>query len=194
MRDRLRAFASLTYYDPRDALVRLRAIESDPEWQKKPPKERALRTNAQRQLREGREAALFCYGLAMRTGRNIGFAPHEAQDYDFVARWPVNGEQTYHPGQLKSAVTHDGKNCATVEEVLAGLEGQYAPAPELTIAVYLTQRVRFEPTELKVPKIPVGAIWVFGAISEDESRWALWGNFLDPVEPATGREFTYPTA
>src|ERR1700757_100830 len=116
MRDRLRAFASLTYYDPRDTLVRLRAIETDPESRKQPAKVRALRTNQQKKLRESREAALFCYGMAERTGRSIGFAPHEAQDHDFVATWRVDGEQAFLPVQLKSAVTHDGKPCATIEE------------------------------------------------------------------------------
>jgi hypothetical protein len=193
MRDRLRVFAGLTYYDPRDTLVRLRAIERNPEWQKKPPKERALRTNPLKRFRESREAALFCYGMSQRSGRRIGFAPHEAQDHDFVATWIVDNERQFLPVQLKSAVTHDGKNCATLEKVIAGLEGKYAPAPKLTIAIYLTQRVRFVPSELKVPEIPVGALWVFAGISEDRSRWGLWGNFLDPSGPATGSEFFYPT-
>lgn len=192
MQDRIRTFAGLTYYDPRDTLVRLRAIESDPEWQKQPAKVRALRTNPQKKLREAREAALFCYGMSQRTGRSIGFAPHEAQDNDFVATWVVNGEQAFLPVQLKSAVTHEGKNCATIEDVLAGLEGKYAPAPKLTVAIYLTQRVRFVVTELRVPKIPVAALWVFAGISEDRSRWALWGDFLNP--PASGSEFIYPTS
>jgi hypothetical protein len=157
MRDRLRAFASLTYYDPRDTLLRFRPLETDPEWQKKPPNERALRTNAQRKLRESREAALFCYAMSQRTGRAIGFAPDETQDHDFVARWDVDGQTAFFPVQLKSAVTHDGRDCASIEEVLAELEGKYAPTSKLTIAIYLTQRVRFVPSELKAPKLSVAA-------------------------------------
>jgi len=114
--DRIRTFSKLRYYQPRDTLLRLRAVETDAQWAALPARVRALRTNPQKPIREVRDAALFCYAMEQRTGRSIGFAPGEGEDYDFIATWVLDGNQQFCPVQLKDVVSHDLNPSASIEE------------------------------------------------------------------------------
>jgi hypothetical protein len=48
------------------------------------------------------------------------------------------------------------------------------PTPPGTM--YLNRVAQFAPSELVIPPLDVAAVWVFGAIRPDRSRWAIWGN------------------
>ena len=79
---------------------------------------------------------------------------------------------------------------ASVQEVIAGLQ-KYMNSEDLTVAIHLNRTVRgFNPTEIVVPPLNVAALWIFGAIAADQSKWAMWGSFLDVRE---AREFAYPS-
>lgn len=71
---------------------------------------------------------------------------------------------------------------------------KYPSSTKLTVAIHLNRAVQFAPSELVIPRLGVAAIWVFGAIRSDRSRWAIWGNFLDPDDGWQAGEFNYPTA
>jgi hypothetical protein len=59
----------------------------------------------------------------------------------------------------------------------------------VTAIVYLNQRVHFDPTQLRIPKLGLAALWVFGSLSEDQSECGLWG---DLTNKPVGTPFAYP--
>lgn len=182
------AAKKLEFRDPRPFLVGLRNLESALAASDTPPRIKNLRTNGLKAWREARDAALFCYGMGQRIGQTVYFAPSESQDYDFVASWVVGSEQHLAPVQLKEVVPQDLNPKASLDQVLASLT-KYVDSSELTVAIKLNQQGRFQPSELAPPKANIAALWVFGAITKDQSKWALWGNFLE--QPA-GMTFGYP--
>jgi hypothetical protein len=187
--DRTRAFAKLTYRDPRAVLIELRQIEATVVASDAPFKVKNLRTRELRPLRELREACIFCYGMTACTGQEFGLAHAEAQDYDAVATWVVGDVRSFAPIQIKEVVPHEVNPVASVQEVIAGLQ-RYANSEDLTVAIHLNRTVKgFNPAEIVVPPLKIASMWMFGAIVADQSKWALWGNFLD--EPQA-REFLYP--
>lgn len=188
-RDRARAFQHLEFRDPRPFLVQLREIEARVANSDLPPKTKALRTNSLKWSKELREAALFCYGMAQRIGQTVYLAPTEAQDYDFVASWVIDDTQHLAPVQLKEVVPPDLNSTASVQERVNALS-KYVDSNDLTVAIYLNQRVHFDPAQLVIPQLKIAALWVFGAVSSDKEQWGLWGNFLETPE---GTRFEYPT-
>ena len=109
--------------------------------------------------------------------------------YDFVASWVVGETQHLAPVQLKEVVPEELNAKASVQERVNALS-KYVGSEDLTVAIYLNQSVHFDPAKLVVPRLKIAALWVFGAISPDKEKWALWGNFLE--EPQ-GTQFAYPT-
>ena len=187
--DRVRAFQQLEYRDPRPFLVRLRELEPHVATSNLPKKVKNLRTNSLKWSRELREAALFCYGMSQRIGQTVFLSPSEAQDHDFIASWVVDDTQHLAPVQLKGVVPYDLNPSASVQKLIDAL-GIYADSAELTVAIYLNQRTHFDPATLVIPPLKIAALWVFGAISPDQTQWSLWGNFL---ETPIGTRFEYPT-
>lgn len=50
---------------------------------------------------------------------------------------------------------------------------------DLTVVLHLNRTVSaFSPAEIIVPPLKVAALWIFGAIAPDQSRWAMWEIFL----------------
>lgn len=187
--DRVRAFKQLVYRDPAPFLVRLRELEPRIATSNLPTKVKNLRTNPLKWSRELREAALFCYGMSQRVGQTVYLSPSEAQDHDFVASWAVGDTQHLAPVQLKEVVSHDLIPSASVQAIVDALE-KYTDSADLTVAIHLNQRVHFDPSRLAIPPLRISSLWVFGAISEDQTQWVLWGNFL---ETPVGTRFEYPT-
>jgi hypothetical protein len=149
-----------------------------------------LRTRDLRPLRELREACTFCYGMTECTGQKFFVAHAEAQDYDAVATWIVGDCQSFAPIQIKEVVPYEVNPLASVQLVVEGLR-KYVNSEDLTVAIHLNRIVRgFNPAEIVVPPLKIAALWMFGAIAADQSRWAIWGNFLDEMQ---AREFHYPS-
>lgn len=79
---------------------------------------------------------------------------------------------------------------ASVEAVIEGLR-KYKDSKDLTVAIHLNRGIKgFNPSEVKVPQLNIAALWIYGGISPDKSRWAIWGNFLDELQAS---EFSYPS-
>jgi len=186
---RARTFQHLEYRDPRPFLVRLRELEPQVAVSNLPKKVKNLRTNSLKKWRVRREGALFCYGMSQRIGQTVFFSPSEAQDHDFVASWVVNDTQHLAPVQLKEAVPYDVNSSASVQKIVDALT-KYTDSLDLTVAIHLNQGIHFDPSTLVIPPLKIAALWVFGAISADQTQWGLWGNFL---ESPLGTRFEYPT-
>ena len=188
--DRTRTFAHLKYRDPRAMLIELRRIESTVATSDAPFNVKNLRTRELRPLRELREACIFCYGMTACTGQEFGVAHAEAQDYDAVATWVVDDLRSFAPIQIKEVVPHEVNPMASIQTVVAGLQ-KYVNSSDLTVAIHLNKTVKgFNPTEIIVPPLKIASLWMFGAIAADQSKWAIWGNFLDELQ---AREFSYPS-
>ena len=194
--DRLRAreLSSLAYGDPTGFLRELRNVEKrlGTELDRLPEKARRLRTNTLKLSREMRDAALFCQGMSERLGRKVLFAPTEREDYDFVAMWCAEDEQHILTVQLKELVPADCNPLGSLDSILSGLS-RYADARSLTVAVRLNRTGRFDPATVKLPNgLHLGGLWMFGCVSEDQSKWAIWGDFASHSAEPLGTEFEYP--
>ena len=124
-----------------------------------------------------RDAALLCVGIGERFGVQVRLSPTEDEDFDFVATWSTNDKQHICPVQLKEVAPEDLNPKSSISGVLASL-AKYPDARELTVAIRLSQTAHFEPSSLTVPtNLTLGGLWVFGCVSEDQSKWAVWGDF-----------------
>lgn len=190
---RVRQFAALRYGDPRGFLVELRNLEWQVAASTTPEQIKSLRTQGLKPEREMRDAALFCVGVSERIGFDVRFAPFEDQDFDFVATW-TDGEGTrrYCPVQLKEVVPPQLNSDATVQAVVDGLV-HYSDAADLTVAIKLNQQGQFDPGALILPaNLRIGGLWIFGALSPDQSEFYLWGDCLGKSNAPFGTRFSYP--
>ena len=184
----VRSAQKLEFKNPSLFLANIRGIERELATSDSPKKIKNLRTNSLKEWRELRDAALFCHGMGQRIGQTVYFAKGESQDYDFVASWVVGEEQHLAPVQLKEVVPPELNPEATLQKTVNAL-AKYVDSEQLTVAIRLNQQTRFEPAQLSIPPLNIAALWVFAAISPDQSAWGLWGNFLEQLECS---HFAYP--
>lgn len=185
----LRIISDLAFQDPKPFLLNLRKLEQKLASSKAPNKLKSLRTNSLKEWRELREAALFCYFMSERIGVPIFLAKNESQDYDFLASWIIDEETFYAPVQLKEVVPTSLNISASIENTISKIATKYVDSPELIIAIHLNQQCKFDPNDIKIPKLNLAELWIFGATSNDANQWALWGNFLtNPI----GTSHKYP--
>jgi hypothetical protein len=186
----LNAARQLKYVAPRPFLLKLRELEPKIARSDLSPDARALRTHELKEWGETRAAAICCYGMAQRTGQTIRIAKSKSQDRDFVASWIVEDTQHFAPLQLKEAVPVGLNPLASVQATIDALAAKYVDSEDLTVIIYLNQQVYFDPTQLRIPKLRLAGLWVFGALSESQSEWGLWGDVL--TDKPVGTRFTYP--
>lgn len=185
----LRTFQKLQFRDPHSFLVNLRKFEVEVALSDTPSRIKSLRTNGLKEAREQREAALFCLGMSQWMGQPVYFASHEDQDFDFVASWFIGDSQHFAPVQLKEVVPTALNANATLESVIQKLD-KYSDSSDLTVAIHLNQLGRFEPEALRLHQLNVGSVFVFAAVTADQSLWSLWGDFTK--NHPYGVQFTYP--
>ncbi|MEM7768238.1 MAG: hypothetical protein AAF253_12235 [Pseudomonadota bacterium] len=188
---KLRELGRLDYRDPIAFLKSSRAFEIEVSASVSPERVKRLRTGPLKAARERRDAALFCAGMIELTGQMIWMADAEDQDFDFVTCWAVDGVQHICPVQLKEVAPADLDPGGGLEKVFESL-GRYADTKDLVVAVKLGREMRFEAAETKIPDgLTLAEMWVFGAITPDQSKWAIWGDFMQgPV--SQGRVFDDP--
>jgi hypothetical protein len=177
--------AKLNRINPADVLKQFRplAVGAD-------PKVKGLRTAKLKRRREIVEASLFCYGLSCRTERPVWVIDHEGADYDLVATWENNGDNYLAPTQLKEVIQKRVNPEASVQSVIDGL-AKYPVSTGLTVAIRVNQEGMLDLDEITIPPLPIAALWIYGSMSQDGSRWFLSGNLLQP-EPDEGWIFDYP--
>lgn len=186
----LNVLKNLDFKDPRSFLLKLRCSEEVVSQTDTSKNIKNLRVNGLKQARETRDAALFCYGMSKVIGETVYFSMCEAQDYDFVAKWRSNSIEHLARVQLKEVVPKALNTAASLDTVISQLS-KYVDSADLVVAIRLNQITRFEPDFIVVPStIKIGELWVFGSITEDQSEWRLWGNFLGQLG---FQSFGYPT-
>ncbi|MGQ0742178.1 MAG: hypothetical protein ACT4OG_07790 [Alphaproteobacteria bacterium] len=190
---RLHQFAKLAYGDPRGFLLALRSTEREIAASPTPERIKTLRTQGLKPEREMRDAAIFCVGMSERIGLDVRFAPVENQDFDFIATW-VDGDATrlYCPVQLKEVPPRQLNAGANIQAVVDSLI-RYTDSADVTVAIKFNRACRFDPAKLKLPaNLRIGALWIFGSISANQSEFGLWGDFLSKAESLLGTKFSYP--
>lgn len=188
-RDRARAFSGLKYYEPRHVLVQLRNTElAIARRTDLPDAVKHLRTQELKHLRELREACLFCYGWSQIDGQSFDVAHAEAQDYDTVASWRSDDHLHFAPIQIKEVVPANLNRHTSVQAIVNKLS-RYVDSADLTVVIHLNRSTPFSPATLVVPPLKIAALWVFGALNAEQTRWAIWGNFLETLRWG---EFAYP--
>lgn len=186
---RFRQLKQREYHDPSEFLKGLRATEKLLA-QIGNEKVRRLRTQGLREWREARIAALFCHGYAERVGQKIYLSKGEFDDADCVAYWNDGRADNFAPIQIKEVAPQDLNSKAQFQDVLNSL-GKYSGTQDLSVLVHLNQQISFNPKKLTIPDgLKISSLWIIACISPDQSKWALWGNFLEQAEKS---EFAYPT-
>lgn len=186
-----REFGALAWHDPRQVLVNLRRVELGlPE--NIDPRVRRLRTNALKEWREGRDAALFAWGISSAViGVPVEIAISEQRDYDFVCRWLKDGKLYYYPVQLKELPPADLNDSIALDDIYAKLS-KYSGRDDLAVAVRLNRQMNFKYEPWNQPTRPaVMELWLFGGTSPDQSEWFIYGDVL-AARPRF-LTFTYPS-
>lgn len=184
---RLRQVQQREYRDPTAFLKSLRRVELEMLPNVPDPKVRRLRTNALREWRETRIAALFCHGMSEQTGVKVLLSKGEFEDADFVATWTADDTQNFALVQLKEVAPD--KRGGSVDDVLASLT-KYSGKDDLTVLIHLNREVTFNPEKVAVPpNLQIAALWFLFCSSPDQSEWTIWGNFLESPERI---RFAYP--
>jgi hypothetical protein len=185
-----RELQSLPYIDPERLLVDLRRIELELPLQTLRYAASSLRARELKRFGEGRQAALFCYGMSKLLGLQVQFAQAESKDFDIIARYVVNDEVSYVPVQLKEWVPGTVNPQASLQSEIDKL-AKYADSKDLVVAFYLNRRAQVTFSELRSPEGRLGELWFFWAADPSQSRWMLSGNMLDAN--ACSYDFLYPT-
>jgi hypothetical protein len=174
---RLRELSKLEYGNPSGFLEALAPLDRAASWSDIPDRTKNLRTNKLKSERERRDAAIFCVGMSKAIGVPVHFALTESQDYDFVTTWKVDETQHFAAVQLKELVSTDLNPTSSLNSIFESL-ARYSDSDDLTVAIKLNRVGRFEPSEIVCPtNLSVGGVWLYGAVAEDQSKWALWGDF-----------------
>jgi hypothetical protein len=186
---RLRQLQQREYQDPTVFLRKLREVERETFAQIADPQIRRLRARSLREWRETRVAALFCHGYSERTGQKILLSKGEFDDADSVASWRVGDEVHFAPIQVKEVAPNDLNAEANLQDVIDSL-GRYSDSQDLTVLIHLNREARFKPSAVVIPEgTRIAALWVLACVSPDQSRWALWGSYLEEPDRS---EFAYP--
>lgn len=181
---------SLLYTDPSSLLVNLRKIQLSYPLESLRYAASSLRTHELRIFGEGRQAALFCYGIGQALGTKVSFAQAENQDYDIIIRYKLNDQLYFAPVQLKEWVPETVNSQATLQTELNKLK-KYVDSKDLIVAFYLNRDTQLHFSELSFPKDQLGELWFFGAIDPSQAKWMVAGNFLG--NNVRVYEFSYPT-
>lgn len=120
-------------------------------------------------------------------GEKVYFSLDESEDHDFVSMWKNNDVLVYTPVQLKEVVPDSMNIKCTIESVLSKL-AKYS-GDDLVVAVHLNKQSRFDFTKIKIPKLKISQLWMFGSLSLDQNKWFIYGDMLGH---SNFYEFFYP--
>lgn len=186
-RAELNRIKKLKFRDPATILRELRAIETCIDGKDLSLQVKNLRTNDLRNIRELRQAALFCYAINQRTGFDIRFSPTEASDYDFIAT--RFDEDTHHiyPVQLKELPPEELNPNSTIQNIITSLS-KYS-SEHLTVVIFLNRNGTFDSSKIDTSTLKIAALWFVSCISPDQSEWRLDGDFINSPKATI---FNYP--
>jgi hypothetical protein len=191
MTSRADTFRNLQYVDPEPFLVQIQALNTQISRSGLPRAVRTLRTPDLKVWREAREGALFAYAMGQHLGQTVlvAKAASENLDYDCVTLREGPGEALFYgPVQIKEVVPHHLNRAASIQAIIDKL-ARY-DSPDVSVVIHLNRLVEFAPAELKIPKLRLSTLWIMAAVTRDQGRWALWGDFLG--NDLGVLEFDYP--
>ena len=191
MRLRIREWQKLKYLDPEPILRGLREIAATQPLHELPYEVRSLRRRDLRPYHEGRQAALFCYGMSQVLGCPVLFAQAENSDYDIVARYVQGDTAHFVPVQLKELVPASVNPAADLQSELDKI-AKYGDSRDLVVAFHLNGDRRLELWRLRMPTGAIGGLWFYGAKASDQREWLLIGDLLKVQNQAY--EFLHPGA
>lgn len=122
--------------DTKGFLVELAQLRDRLSLQDMPYNVASLRTNALKPYREGRQCALFCYGMGRLMGREVRFAQAEDADVDFVGRYEVDGTAHYVPIQMKEVVPAEVRVEVSLQQEIDKL-AKYVDSQDLTVVFHV---------------------------------------------------------
>lgn len=186
---KVRQWSKLPYYDPKGLLIALDELSDQVATANLPYRLASLRTNELNRFREGRQCALFCYGMSQRLGAEVRFAILEENDTDFIGRYERPGEVHYVPLQIKELVPSEVRAAVTLQEEIDKLE-KYTDSKDLVVAFHLNRAIHLDFAQLDLSRVPVMELWFFGCASPEDQEWMLFGNALSRQREAS--RFRYP--
>lgn len=186
-----REWLKLSYQDPAHILAALRNLAIKVSGTATSDKVGNLRTHALKTVREGRQAALFCYGLSQRLGRQVKFALQKPEDdaADAIGLIDVDGQAMLLPIQLKELPPAHLNPRIALQDILTKLGSKRSGAKETIVAIHVNRTVRVVISGLSIPA-GIAELWLFGATDETQDRWFLIGDLLK--DPGLATEFTHP--
>ena len=188
---RIREWEKLKFVDPEPILRGLREIAATQPLHELPYEVRSLRRRDLRPYHEGRQAALFCYGMSQVLRTPVVFAQAENSDYDVIARYVLGDTAHYVPVQLKELVPATLNPDADLQSELDKIS-KYVDSRDLVVAFHLNGDRRVEFWKLRMPTNTIGGLWFYGAKAPDQRNWLLIGDMLKEQNDA--HEFQHPGA
>jgi hypothetical protein len=185
---RERSWSRLPFYDPKGVLIALNALSEEVAAADLPYNLASLRTNGLKPYREGRQCALFCYGVGQRFGIDVRYAASEEQDFDFVARFERDGCVNFVPLQMKELVPEHVKSSVSLQGEIDKLE-KYVDSSDLVVAFHLNRELNVVPEQLDFSRIRLAQLWFVG-YTGCSPEWLLLGDMLS-AEPGAS-VFRYP--
>jgi hypothetical protein len=128
--------------------------------------------------------------MGLSKGVSIAFAPYEAEDFDAVTRWVLDGQPFYCPLQLKELPPADLNEHATLTALLDSLD-RYHGSTDTVLAIRLSRKPEIDLVTLRVPAAPFAEVYVFWANAPYSASFILYG---DLKQSPTAFEFAYPTS
>jgi hypothetical protein len=186
----LREWRNLEYHKPELVLRKLREIQIENADKQLDAKVRNLRTNSLKKHREGRAAALFCIGISTYMGQGeVMFSLTESSDYDFVVCWGKDGILNYASVQLKELVPEQLNPDVDINDLLTKIKTKYVDSSRLIVAICLNRRFHLDCSSLDLEGLDVAGLYTFGAVSQDQNKWVLHGDYLGDFQKTL---FEYP--
>lgn len=189
-----RKWRSLDWHSPRADLVKLGLAAAEFERRGISVTHDDLRQREFKAHLERKQAALFAYFVSEAILKvPIAYAMIEDEDYDCVLWWKEGGEKEgkshYARVQLKEIVPPHINPNATIESELAKL-GKYSTSNQTLVAVHVNQEGPLVWSAIAKPATSVAEIWLYAALTADQSRWFLYGDLLSQPK---GFEIPWPT-
>jgi len=174
----IREWKKLHYRDARTDLVNLGRLQGAMDKAGNAPTLADLRTRELRKYLEFRQAALFTYLVGRFVVKPpLGYAMYEHEDYDSVIRWKEQRRNCYVAVQLKEIVPTHLNPKAEINVELAKL-AKYVTSEHTVVAFHLNQSRLLDFSALAKPDTSCKEIWLYGALSSNQSQWFLYGNLL----------------
>lgn len=189
-----RKWRALDWRDPRTDLVNLGLLQGRLVQQGINPTTDDLRTREFKKYLELKQAALFAYFISHSVIKvPIAYAMCEAEDYDCVVWWKVDGtasgKSRYAPVQLKEIVPPEINPSASIESELTKLK-KYATSDHTIVAVHINQTGYVEYSSIQKPQTSVAEVWLYASMTANQSDWFLYGDLLHSPR---GFDISWPT-